>query len=132
MFEQLTEKLTSALKTFTSRGKLTPKNIQDGLRLVRRALLEADVNYRVVKEFIEKVEKEAVGEKVLKSITPGQQIVKIVHDQLVELLGGRKPPKIVIPKAKPAIIMLVGLQGSGKTTQAAKLAVWLRKHGWKP
>ena len=132
MFEQLTEKLTSALKTFTSRGKLTPKNIQDGLRLVRRALLEADVNYRVVKEFIEKVEKEAVGEKVLKSITPGQQVVKIVHDQLVELLGGRKPPKIVIPKAKPAIIMLVGLQGSGKTTQAAKLAVWLRKHGWKP
>ena len=132
MFEQLTEKLTSALKTFTSRGKLTPKNIQDGLRLVRRALLEADVNYRVVKEFIEKVEKEAVGEKVLKSITPGQQIVKIVHDQLVELLGGRKPPKIVIPKAKPAIIMLVGLQGSGKTTQAAKLAVWLRKHGWRP
>ena len=132
MFEQLTEKLTSALKTFTSRGKLTPKNIQDGLRLVRRALLEADVNYRVVKEFIEKVEKEAVGEKVLKSITPGQQVVKIVHDQLVELLGGRKPPKIVLPKAKPAIIMLVGLQGSGKTTQAAKLAVWLRKHGWKP
>jgi len=132
MFEQLTEKLTSALKTFTSRGKLTPKNIQDGLRLVRRALLEADVNYRVVKEFIEKVEKEAVGEKVLKSITPGQQIVKIVHEQLVELLGGRKPPKIVLPKAKPAIIMLVGLQGSGKTTQAAKLAVWLRKHGWRP
>ena len=132
MFEQLTEKLTSALKTFTSRGKLTPKNIQDGLRLVRRALLEADVNYRVVKEFIEKVEKEAVGEKVLKSITPGQQVVKIVHDQLVELLGGRKPPKIVLPKAKPAIIMLVGLQGSGKTTQAAKLAVWLRKHGWRP
>ncbi len=132
MFEQLTNRLTEAFRNFTSRGKLTPKNIEDGLREVRRALLEADVNFKVVKEFIDGVRKEAVGERVLKSITPGQQVVKIVHDRLVELLGGREPPKITLPRANPTVIMLVGLQGSGKTTHAAKLAVWLRERKWNP
>ena len=132
MFDQLTEKLNQAFKYFTGRGKLTEKNIQEGLREVRRALLEADVNYKVVKKFIDEVQKEAVGQRVYDSITPGQQVVKIVHDKLVELLGGKQPPKIQLPKANPTIVMLVGLQGSGKTTHAGKLAVWLREHGWNP
>lgn len=132
MFEQLTNRLNEAFRTFTGRGKLSEKNISDGLREVRRALLEADVNFKIVKNFIEDVRREALGEKVLKSITPGQQIVKIVHDKLVELLGGKEVQKITLPKANPTILMLVGLQGSGKTTHAAKLAVWLRERKWNP
>ncbi len=132
MFEQLTDRLNSAFKFFTGRGKLTEKNINDGLTEIRRALLEADVNFAVAKEFIQRVKEEAVGQRVLDSVTPGQQIVKIVHDELVELLGGKTPPKIEIPRTEPAIIMLVGLQGSGKTTHAGKLAVWLRENGWNP
>ncbi|MCD6417238.1 signal recognition particle protein [bacterium] len=132
MFEQLTERLNQAFKSLTGRGKLSEKNIADGLREVRRALLEADVNFKVVKSFIESVQQEAVGEKVMKSITPGQQIIKIVHDKLVDLLGGRGVQSIKLPKANPTIVMLVGLQGSGKTTHAAKLAVWLRERKWNP
>ena len=132
MFEQLTDKLNDAFKSLTGRGKLTEKNIRDGLKEVRRALLEADVNFKVVKKFIADVEKEAVGAKVLSSVTPGQQIIKIVHDKMIELLGGKQPPKIQLPKANPTILMLDGLQGSGKTTNAGKLALWLHQNGWKP
>jgi len=132
MFEQLTNRLNNAFRSLTSRGKLTTKNIKDGLQEVRTALLEADVNYKIVKQFIQNVEDEAVGDKVLSSITPGQQVVKIVHDKLIDLLGGKAPPKISLPRSNPTVIMLVGLQGSGKTTHAAKLAVWLRNHDWNP
>ncbi len=132
MFEQLTNRLNNAFRSLTSRGKLTTKNIKDGLQEVRMALLEADVNYKIVKQFIQNVEDEAVGDKVLSSITPGQQVVKIVHDKLIDLLGGKAPPKISLPRSNPTVIMLVGLQGSGKTTHAAKLAVWLRNHDWNP
>ncbi len=132
MFEQLSDKLNSAFKTLTGRGKLSEKNIGEGLAEVRRALLEADVNYKVVKDFIETVEKDAIGTKVLNSVQPGQQIVKIVFDKLVELLGGADAQKISLPKANPTVIMLVGLQGSGKTTHAAKLSVWLRERKWNP
>jgi len=111
MFEQLTDKLNDAFKSLTGRGKLTEKNIRDGLKEVRRALLEADVNFKVVKKFIADVEKEAVGAKVLSSVTPGQQIIKIVHDKMIELLGGKQPSKIQLPKANPTILMLVGLLG---------------------
>ena len=132
MFEQLTDRLNKAFRMFTGRGKLTVKSIEEGLREVRRALLEADVNFKVVKDFVEDVQKEAVGKEVLESVTPGQQIVKIVHDKLIFLLGGAEPPKIQIPKANPTVVMLVGLQGCGKTTHAAKLAVWLRERKWTP
>ncbi|MCD6594511.1 signal recognition particle protein [bacterium] len=132
MFEQLTDKLNNAFKSLTGRGKLTEKNIRDGLKEVRLALLEADVNFKVVKKFIADVETEAVGAKILDSIAPGQQIVKIVHDKLIDLLGGKNPSKIRLPKANPTILMLVGLQGSGKTTNAGKLAVWLQQNGWMP
>ncbi len=132
MFEQLTNRLNNAFRSLTSRGKLTTKNIKDGLQEVRMALLEADVNYKIVKQFIQNVEDEAVGDKVLTSITPGQQVVKIVHSKLIDLLGGKASPKISLPRSNPTVIMLVGLQGSGKTTHAAKLAVWLRNHDWNP
>ncbi len=132
MFEQLTDRLNNAFKSLTGRGKLSEKNISDGLREVRRALLEADVHFKVVKDFIEDVRKEAVGERVLKSITPGQQVVKIVHEKLIELLGGKEAQKIQLAKANPTIVMLIGLQGSGKTTHAAKVAVWLRERKWNP
>ncbi len=132
MFEQLTNRLNNAFRSLTSRGKLNTKNIKDGLQEVRMALLEADVNYKIVKQFIQNVEDEAVGDKVLTSITPGQQVVKIVHNKLIDLLGGKAPPKISLPRSNPTVIMLVGLQGSGKTTHAAKLAVWLKNHDWNP
>ncbi|MFZ0390029.1 MAG: signal recognition particle receptor subunit alpha, partial [Calditrichia bacterium] len=131
MFEDLTTKLESALKTLKGQGKLSEKNISDSLKEIRRALLEADVNYKVVKEFIAKVREEAIGEKVLHSVTPGQQIVKIVHDELVDLMG-ESQSEIKMAGLPPSIIMLAGLQGSGKTTFAAKLSSWLRKKGRHP
>lgn len=132
MFEQLTKQLELALNYFASRGKLTRQNIQDGLKTVRQALLEADVNYKVVQDFISQVEEEAIGKKVIESVTPGQQIIKIVYDKLVELLGGRHVQSITLPKSNPTVIMLIGLQGSGKTTNAGKLALWLKKKNWTP
>jgi signal recognition particle subunit SRP54 len=126
MFGELIDKFDDIFKKLRGAGKLTEKNIKDSLREVRRALLEADVNYKVTKEFIKNVEKSAVGEKVLKSIKPGQQIVKIVHDELVNLLGGTAEPLAPIDKM-PTIYMLAGLQGSGKTTLAGKLALQTKR-----
>ncbi len=131
MFEDLTQKLESALKNLKGQGKLTEKNISDGLKEIRRALLEADVNYKVVKQFIEDVRQKAVGETVLRSVTPGQQIVKIVHDELIRLMGESRMD-IKMAGIPPTIVMLVGLQGSGKTTFAGKLANFLRKKGRHP
>lgn len=131
MFEDLTAKLETALKKIKGQGKLTEKNIDDSLKEIRRALLEADVNYKVVKEFIQKVKQKAVGEEVLHSVTPGQQIVKIVHDELVQLMG-KSHTDLKMAGIPPTVIMLAGLQGSGKTTFAAKLANFLRKKGRLP
>ncbi|MCP4704650.1 MAG: signal recognition particle protein [candidate division Zixibacteria bacterium] len=122
MFGELIDKFDGIFKKLRGAGKLTEKNIKDSLREVRRALLEADVNYKVTKQFIKKVEELAVGEKVLKSIEPGQQIVKIVNDELIKLLGEKAEPLATIDKS-PTIYMLNGLQGSGKTTLSGKLAL---------
>ena len=131
MFEQLSERLESAFRPLTGRGRLTEANIDDALREVRRALLEADVHFRVARRFVDDVKARAVGREVVRSLTPGQQVVKIVHDELVRLLGGRSEP-LRVAGSPPASVMVVGLQGSGKTTHAAKLAVWLRERKWNP
>ncbi len=131
MFEQLTEKIEQVFKGLTSRGRLTEENIRDALKEVRRALLSADVNFKVVKSFINNVQEKAVGEEVFSSITPGQLVVKIVHNELVELLGG-KARDIDLPYKTPTSVMLVGLQGSGKTTTAGKIARFFSKRGFHP
>ncbi len=131
MFENLTDRLEGVFKKLRGHGKLTEENIQEAMQEVRRALLEADVNFKVVKEFIAAVTEKAVGKEVLSSLSPGQQVVKIVHDELVELLGS-KTESLRLDGKQPVIIMLAGLQGSGKTTTAAKLAYQLIKQGRKP
>ncbi len=131
MFETLTQKLDSAFKNIRGQGHLTEKNMKDGLQQIRMALLEADVNYKVVKKFINDVQAEAEGQKVLQSVKPGQQIVKIVHDELVRLMGV-KHEGLKRAGTPPTIIMMVGLQGQGKTTTAGKLALMLKKKGQKP
>ena len=128
MFEELSEKLDSVLGALRQRGVLTEPMIRDGLREVRRVLLEADVNFKVAKDFLERVQVRALGDEVIKSVTPGQQIVKIVHDELVTLLGSERPG-LTWAGAPPTVIMMVGLQGSGKTTTAAKLAKRLEREG---
>ncbi len=127
MLEDLTQKLEKALKKVTGQGRLTEENISDTLREIRRVLLDADVNYKVAKQFIDDVKAKALGKDVLTSVTPGQLITKIIYDELVELLGGENQ-KLQINPAGITIILLVGLQGSGKTTFAAKLANYLKKN----
>jgi len=131
MFEKLQERLEATFKKIRGYGKVTEDNIKDSLREVRIALLEADVNYKVVKNFLEKIKEKAIGEGVLTSITPGQLFVKIVHDELCSLLGQVNKP-LDVSGSPPVSIMLIGLQGSGKTTTAGKLALHLRKKGRKP
>jgi len=133
MFESLTQRLDSVFDRLRGKGKVTEKDVADAMREVRQALLEADVNYRLVKQFVAKVEERALGAEVLDSLTPAQQVIGIVHDQLVEMLGGddHEASKIQFAGSPPTIIMLVGLQGSGKTTHAAKLASYFRKNGQK-
>ncbi len=131
MFDELGNKLDAVLGRFRQRGLLTEPMVRDGLREVRRVLLEADVNYRVTREFLERVQEKALEEQVLKAVRPGQQIVKIVHDELAALFGD-EPPTIAWARKSPTIILMVGLQGSGKTTTAAKLARRLVREGRKP
>ena len=131
MFDNLSERLDSVFKRLKGYGKLSEKNIQEGLREVRLALLEADVNYKVVKDFVARVKERAVGQEVMESLTPAQQVVKIVHEELIALIGGHNQ-KLDLSGRQPAVILLVGLQGSGKTTTAAKLARWLRSKGRRP
>ena len=129
MFENLTDRIGTALRNLRGQGKLTEENMSEALREVRTALLSADVHFRVAREFVEKVQKEADGQEVIKSVTPGQQVVKIIHDELVKLLGeGAQALSI----KRPLKIMLIGLQGSGKTTTAGKLGALLKKKGYKP
>ena len=130
MFGELIDKFDDIFRNLRGAGKLTEKNIRDSLREIRRALLEADVNYKVVKDFIKTTEDSAIGEKVLKSIEPGQQVVKVVHDELVKLLGEKAEPLAPVDKA-PTIYMLCGLQGSGKTTLAGKLALQTKRKNKK-
>ena len=129
MFETLSERLTSALGTLTGKGRLSEKDIEAALRQVRMALLEADVDFKVARSFVSKVRDEAQGEQVVKSLTPGQTVVKIVQDNLVEILGGDSA-ELQRGDTPPSVIMLVGLQGAGKTTAAAKLALHIRRE-WK-
>lgn len=130
MFDSLSQKLNTIFRNLRGYGKLNETNIKDALREIKLALLEADVNYKVVKEFIEVVKTKAIGKEVLDSITPGQQIVKIVHDEMIQLMGQKSFP-IELPDRHNRI-MLVGLQGSGKTTTAAKLALHFRNKGYNP
>jgi len=131
MFESLTEKLQGVFKRLRSKGTLTEKDVEEALREVRLVLLEADVNFRVVKDFIAKIRERAVGEEILRSLTPAQQVIKIVNEELIALLGG-EPAKLSVAPKPPTVIMLAGLHGSGKTTTAGKLALLLRKQGKNP
>ena len=130
-FEGLSSRLQAITKKIKGEARITESNMKEMLREVKLALLEADVNYKIVKEFINNVQEKALGQEVMKSLKPGEQVVKIVKDELVELLGGTES-KINISPNPPTVIMLVGLQGSGKTTTAGKLANLLRKQGKKP
>jgi signal recognition particle subunit SRP54 len=130
-FEGLSQKLTAALAKFSGRGKLTEQTVKEGVREVRVALLEADVNYLVVKDFTKRIAERCVGQQVLDSLTPGQQVVKIVAEEMTELMGAQNA-RLTWSSSVPTIYMLCGLQGSGKTTMAAKLASYLQKTGKKP
>jgi signal recognition particle subunit SRP54 len=131
MFESLSDRLTETLGKLSRKGRLAEADVDDAMKEVRRALLEADVNFRVVKDFVAAVRERAVGQDVLKSLTPAQTVIGIVNDELVRVLGTERE-QLRAPDRPPQILMLVGLQGSGKTTHAAKLAVHLRKQGRNP
>ncbi len=131
MFESLGEKLNNAFKKFRSKGKLTEADVKAGMREIKLALLEADVNFKVVRDFIKIVSERAVGVEVLESLLPAQQVVKIVNEELTRLMGGSQSKLTIAPKP-PTIIMMVGLQGAGKTTHAAKLAGLYKKQGKRP
>ncbi len=130
MFESLTDRLSGVFRNLSGRARLTDDNIQDALREVRLALLEADVNFKVVREFTDRVREAAVGVDVMKGVSPAQQLIKVVHDELVALLGGGQTELNL--RGQPSVILMVGLQGSGKTTTAGKLALLLRKQKMKP
>ncbi len=131
MLQELGDKLDGVLRKLRGQGKLTEKNIADSMRDIRRALLEADVNYKVVKQFIKDVEQRALGQEVIKSISPGQMVVKIINDELTKLMGEKDVP-VNFGNSIPGVILLCGLQGSGKTTLAGKLANHFRKKGRNP
>ena len=131
MFDNLTDRLSRTLRNISGRGRLTEDNVKDTLREVRMALLEADVNYLVVKDFVKKVTERAVGADILESLTPGQQVIKIVNEELTELMGGQNAKLTYSPQV-PTIYMLCGLQGAGKTTMAGKLGNMIKKNGKKP
>jgi signal recognition particle subunit SRP54 len=128
MFDQLSQKLQKVFKNLRGEGKLTPEHIDEALKEIRMALLEADVNFKVVKQFVESLKAKALGQEVLTSLTPGQQVIKIVRDQLIEILGGDSA-KLSFSAKRPNVFLMVGLQGSGKTTSAGKLARWLNRNG---
>ncbi|MGZ4812489.1 MAG: signal recognition particle protein [Terriglobales bacterium] len=131
MFENLTDKLQRAFKNLRGQGRLTEENIQEALREIRLALLEADVNFKVVKELIDHIQAKAVGQEVMTALSPAEQVIKIVRDELVELLG-HDTAKVKFASQPPSVILMAGLQGSGKTTTSGKLAHWLKKGGHRP
>ncbi|MGN1418959.1 MAG: signal recognition particle protein [Acutalibacteraceae bacterium] len=130
-FEGLSERLEAAFKKLKSKGALTEKDVKEAMREVRLALLEADVNYKVAKDFTAKVTERAVGEKVMESLTPSQMVIKIVNEELTALMGGTKA-RLAVANHPPTIVMMCGLQGSGKTTHSAKLALMLKNQGHRP
>src|SRR5512132_3784712 len=125
MFESLSDKLKKTLKNLRGQGKLTPEHVDAALREIRMALLEADVNYKVAKDFVESVRAKAEGQEVWQGLNPHEQVVKIVYDELVNLMGGTSS-RLVFTKQIPNVVMVVGLQGSGKTTSTGKISKWLR------
>jgi len=131
IFESLAEKLQGTFKKLRGKGKLSESDVEASMREVRVALLEADVNFKVVKDFIKKVKERAIGQEILESLTPGQHVIKIVNEELTELMGGTQS-KINVSSKPPTVVMLVGLQGAGKTTTAGKLGGLLKKQGRKP
>jgi signal recognition particle subunit SRP54 len=131
MFENLQEKLQRAFKNLRGQGTLTEENIQDALKEIRLALLEADVNFKVVKQLIDHIQAKAVGQEVMTALSPSQQVIKIVHDELIEVLG-RDTAKLKFASQPPTVVLMAGLQGSGKTTTSGKLAAWLKKGGNRP
>ncbi len=131
MFDSLSDKLANAFKKFKNKGKLTEADVKEGMREIKLALLEADVNFKVVREFVKTVSERAVGSDVLESLVPAQQIVKIVNEELINLMGGSQAKLDIAPKP-PTVVMMVGLQGSGKTTHSAKLALMYKKQGKRP
>ncbi|PWU00309.1 MAG: signal recognition particle protein [Terriglobia bacterium] len=131
MFDNLSDKLQRVFKNLRGEGKLTPENMETALREIRMALLEADVNFRVVKQLIENIKAKAMGEEVLLSLSPTQQVVKIVNEELIKVLGSHES-KLRFANEPPSVFLIVGLQGSGKTTSAGKLARWLSRNGHRP
>ena len=130
-FESLADKLGEVFKKLKGKGKVSEADVQEAMRMVRRALLEADVNFKVVKDFVNKVSEKAVGTQVLESLTPGQQVIKIVNEELTELMGKEAHKPEIAPKP-PTVYMLMGLQGAGKTTTAAKLGGVLKNRARIP
>jgi signal recognition particle subunit SRP54 len=131
LFEGLSGKLQDTINKFRGKGRVTDKDVKDMMREIKLALLEADVNFKVVKDFINKISERAVGQDVLESLTPGQQVIKIVHEELIDLMG-KVPAKVTISNNPPTVYMMVGLQGAGKTTTSGKLAGIMRKQGKNP
>src|SRR5215469_16337864 len=131
MFDNLSDKLQRVFKNLRGEGKLTAENMDAALREIRMALLEADVNFRVVKQLIENIKEKATGEEVLTALSPSQQVVKIVHEELIKILGSHES-KLRFANDPPTVFLIVGLQGSGKTTSTGKLARWLSRNGHRP
>lgn len=131
MFQNLADKLSNAFKKFRNKGKLTEADVKEGMREIKLALLEADVSFKVVKDFIKRVTERAIGSQVLESLLPGQQVVKIVHEELIELMG-KTQAKLEIASKPPTVVMMVGLQGAGKTTHSGKIAGLYKKQGKNP
>src|SRR5947208_529915 len=131
MFDNLSDKLQRVFKNLRGEGKLTAENMETALREIRMALLEADVNFRVVKQLIENIKVKAMGEEVLSALSPSQQVVKIVHEELIKILGSHES-KLRFANDPPSVFLIVGLQGSGKTTSTGKLVRWLSKNGHRP
>jgi len=132
VFDALTDKLEGVFRTLRGQGSLTAGDVDAALREIRLALLEADVHFKVVKQFLDRVREKATGQDVLKSLTPAQSVIRVVRDEMVALLGGEETPRIETSSRMPSVILMAGLQGSGKTTTAAKLAAWLVKNGHHP
>src|SRR5256885_5813618 len=131
MFDNLSDKLQRVFKNLRGEGKLSAENMDAALREIRVALLEADVNFKVVKQLIENIKAKAIGEEVLSALSPSQQVVKIVHEELIKILGAHEA-KLRYANDPPSVFLIVGLQGSGKTTSTGKLARWLSRNGHSP
>jgi len=127
MLDNLSNKLQKILRNLAGQGRVSGRHIEETAREIRNALLDADVHFKIAKEFVERVKQRALGQEVLESLTPGQQVIRVVRDELIELLGGVQT-ELQFSKQPPSVFLMVGLQGSGKTTSTAKLAFWLAKN----